>query len=263
MTFPIILSSVLSQGDVQRLTEIVDALLPKERTTGDMNSSDMQKALVAFGKSAQPLMEDAFRIFCDSRCLQAARILLRDEPVFVIPRCAFRYHEPGSAVSHLPFHVDGWFMGHDAPTLNFWIPLNDVGVTAPGLTYLRPEIDPEPFLKAWFTNIATRSEKTFTAEDFETIYGRPADEVLFTPVLSAGSVSVFHHATPHATQRLPNGGDYRLSIEMRVGRRSGLPDNFKATACPIAIPRLGANGWEFDYASARTPDEVKATPLAS
>jgi hypothetical protein len=263
VVFPVVLASAFGPDQVARLTEIVRMLIPKNLEDGDINSYDMMKSLTAYGELGRSLMEETFQIFLNSTCPQVAHRLLRDTPVILFPHCAFRFHQPGDDHSHLPYHFDGGFMGTDVTTLNFWIPLVDVGETAPGITFLKPKVDPTPFLKDWLTEVTRKSGKRYSAEEIGRLYGQEPSDLLHTPVLQAGSVAVFHQLTPHATQKLPDGGDYRISIEVRVGGRSALPAIYKHRNLPFALPRSEAGRWVLNSADAQSPNELRSVPLAA
>lgn len=171
--------------------------------------------------------------------------------VFLYPNCAFRFHQPEDYHSYLPLHLDAEFMGHDIMSLNFWVPLVDVGIKAPGLTFVDPDLDPNIYLKPWLSTTLTGGRKRFAAEELAELYHKPVSDILFTPVVPAGSVALFHQLTLHATQMLPGGGDYRVSIEFRVGARSKLPRTYYERELEVATPRKTLSGWTFDYQNAR------------
>lgn len=260
MAFPIILPAVFASSEVGRLREIVDTLLPHDLTQADINSFDMLKALTRYGDRGRALMEEAFTLFCRSACLRAAQTILRGDVAFLYPQCAFRYHRPGDSHSHLPFHFDGSFLGQDVTSLNFWVPLVDVGTDAPGLTFLRPEVDPGIFVQDWMTSAIQGKPKRPMHEDVAELYGRPVEEVLFTPVMKAGSVAVFHQLTPHATQRIADGGKLRVSIEFRIAKQNALPELYRLRDHSVAVPRQRDGAWSFGYVSARTPEAALADP---
>lgn len=247
MAFPVLLNSVFDPDAVSHLTSFIRFAIPPDLPYEAINSYNMANTIAHRGPDAHKRVEQVFRLFCESRCLDVARALLKDDIAILVTHSAFRYHEPGDRHSHLPYHLDGGFMGRDATTLNFWIPMVDVGVTAPGLTFLRPELDPNLYLRSWLVSSMNRQDLKFSSDDLSRIYGQPAEKILVSPVLAAGSVAVFHHLTLHATQQLPNGGDYRVSMEMRIAAQSAVPKVYQEQGLQVAIPIRSGNDWRFEY----------------
>jgi hypothetical protein len=106
-----------------------------------------------------------------------------------------------------------------------------------------------------------RSFKRYSRDEVEAIYGRPIEEFTYTPEMKAGSVAIFHHLTPHATQYLPGGGAFRASMEFRIARRNDMPERYRIQGQGIAIPRQVAGEWVMRYANALTPTDELADPI--
>lgn len=269
MTFPILKESAFSAAQVQRLTELAGRSIPDDLTLEQINSYALLSTMLKYGEEGRRYAEQTLDIFRDSPCYEMAKAILGPDIRFLVPHCTFRYHEPGVFHSHQPFHFDANFLGTDSTMLNFWIPLVDVGLKAPGLTFLKPEVDAEILLKSWLEAIYVakakgidflRVNKRYTAEDIGKLYGTRPSDVLFSPVLSAGSVALFHHLTLHATQPLPNGGDYRLSLEIRVAAASALPQVYHDNGyCTARAVEGGGGGYEYDF----PPWLVDEVPVAT
>ena len=244
--FPIVLNDVFSKQDTRKLADLLNSAFPDEMKPEYKNSCNFAMIDQQKGERGRKIRESIMSMFCTSACLQVAEKVLRDQPVFLMNECAFRFHQPGQHDSHLAFHIDGQFMGIENTTLNFWVPTVDVGETAPGLTFLRPEYDIQRFINA-HNETTTGGPSVHTAADLERIYGAPIDSLVTTPVVTAGSAVLFHQSTLHSTQELPGGGDYRLSIEFRIGRRSSLPKQYQSGEAEYAVPQNNGSAWSFDY----------------
>ena len=244
--FPIVLNDAFTKQDIGTLADLLSSAFPDEMKSEYKNSANFPMIDQHKGERGRKIRESIMSMFCTSPCLQVAKKVLRDQPVFLMNECAFRYHEPDQYVSHLSFHLDGEFMGTESTTLNFWVPTVDVGESAPGLTFLRPEYDVRLFVDAFNRN-RMGGPTVHTEADLERIYGAPIDSLVTTPVVKAGSVVLFHESTLHSTQKLPKGGDYRLSIEFRIGRHSSLPKQYQSGKAEYAVPQNNGSGWSFEY----------------
>ena len=244
--FPIVLKDAFTKQEVGKLADLLNSAFPDEMKPEYQNSANFAMIDEHKGERGAEIRESIMNMFCASPCLQVAEKVLRDQPVFLMHECAFRFHEPGQYDSHLAFHLDGQFMGTESTTLNFWVPTVDVGETAPGLTFLRPECDIRLFINAFNQN-KMGGPTVHTEADLERIYGAPIDSLVTTPVVTAGSVLLFHQTTLHSTQKLPEGGNYRLSIEFRIGQRSALPKHYQSGKYEYAVPQNDGSVWNFDY----------------
>jgi ectoine hydroxylase-related dioxygenase (phytanoyl-CoA dioxygenase family) len=107
--------------------------------------------------------------------------------------------------------------------LTCWVPLDDCGVDAPGLEWLRPapSAAPVPLLRpAELTDAALRAR--FAASAFE------------HPALAAGEAVLFDGALVHRTHALPTMTRLRTSIELRFVAGGALPPRLAAeTLRPI------------------------------
>ena len=102
----------------------------------------------------------------------------------------------------LQFHQDGFFMGRE-PNYNFWTPLQDVGVDAPGLEVVVGSGSPIIIDVDARPRVATYVEKTYGARSY------------WLPTLMAGDVLVFTSMMFHRTQSGPQISKIRYSLELR------------------------------------------------
>ena len=250
MTLPINIPSVFNPAQIDELKRLSEASIPRDMPPEQMNSSDMQKTLTTVPEG-EAVVRRMIELFCEAGCLGMAQKLLKGEAAFLLPQCAYRYHQPQTYNSHLPFHLDAAFLGADAMSLTFWVPLVDVGETAPSLTFLRPEIDSRRFVEAWVERARTGKMPYFDGKEIAEVYGEPAESLFVSPVLPAGSVSIFHHMTPHATQAMPEGGSYRISIDFRIGACNGLPKQYTERNLPIGLASQTGGTWRVELGKAR------------
>ena len=102
----------------------------------------------------------------------------------------------------LAFHQDGFFMGA-APSFNFWTPLQDVGVDAPGL---------EVVVASGSPLIASVDVAERVTSYVERTYGRQS---YWSPMLMAGDALVFNSMMFHRTQSSAQMSKIRYSLELR------------------------------------------------
>ena len=121
--------------------------------------------------------------------------------------------------NRVAFHQDAFFIGAD-PWYNFWTPLQDCGVDAPGLEVARRS--GSPIVK----NVPGRNEQQLLRY-VEQTYG---SECYWLPELKAGDVLVFTSMLFHRTQISEKPLNLRYSLEVRgeITDRSlaiaGVPD---------------------------------------
>ena len=102
----------------------------------------------------------------------------------------------------LAFHQDGFFMGA-APSFNFWTPLQDVVIDAPGLEVVIASGSP------LIRNVASAAR---VAPYVERTYGRQS---YWSPMLMAGDALVFNSMMFHRTQSSEQMSKIRYSLELR------------------------------------------------
>lgn len=105
----------------------------------------------------------------------------------------------------LAFHQDGFF---SAPGYNFWTPLNDAGVTAPGLEVVIGSGGP------------VLSHNAVRADISRYIVQRYGEQSLWHPEVRVGDALVFTTFLMHRTYWLPSMSEGRYSLEIRgpIGR---------------------------------------------
>ncbi|WPZ32919.1 phytanoyl-CoA dioxygenase family protein [Thalassobaculum sp. OXR-137] len=122
------------------------------------------------------------------------------------------------------WHYDAFLLGMSTPMLNTWVPLNDVGVTAPGMTMCRIPHWPHDY---WQRAVeiadengmipATRQEEVkYSNDEILALAEKEPESPIFDTVLNAGDVIVFDHQHIHGTQHSLVNAGRRRSLEIRV-----------------------------------------------
>ncbi len=137
------------------------------------------------------------------------------------------------------WHYDAFLLGHSTPMLNTWIPLNDVGRTAPGMTMSSVPHWPYDY---WHREVemtdanglipnARAEDAKYQKDEILALAENEDQSLLFDTVLEAGDVIVFDHQFIHGTQQNLAKSGRRRSIEVRV-----VP-----TAAALRLKHLGSN----------------------
>ncbi|MCR9256344.1 MAG: phytanoyl-CoA dioxygenase family protein [Alphaproteobacteria bacterium] len=137
------------------------------------------------------------------------------EVSFILNNTLPRKVDATGKIPKTPFHQDATFLQTPSLILNLWTPLQDCGVTAPGLEVLAKPL----------TNVETppnyAQEELFyydrmgLAED--AVIGKFGAEALWHPEMKVGDVLIFTHLTIHRTHLTPEMTEDRISMEMRCG----------------------------------------------
>lgn len=152
------------------------------------------------------------------------REFLGGPPVLPLGFVNYRFHravanrvDPRTFVH---FHQDRFFVGA-GPMVNFWTPLDDCGVEAPGLeVVLGPETrDLRDVAKAR-SPLVGNTLSSLTEEEVREIY---PDREFAHPAMSAGDALAMHELTPHRTYATKSMTKPRASLEVRVFREGALP----------------------------------------
>lgn len=196
------------------------ALAPGERDRKWWN--DM-RGLLAAGMDED--VRRALSLFCGTPLLGWCRQQLGDDLYFALNYIHFRYYDPVRRPIPNAWHFDAVVMGIDVPMLNFWIPLDDVGETAPGLTVVteacRPRQAWKLFVDACEANGGSvrsgrRAIRPLDNVDVAQLLADEPDADLVTPRLKAGSAISFNQMHLHATQSITPEMGPRASLEVRL-----------------------------------------------
>jgi hypothetical protein len=201
------------------------------------------------------IADRAVRAVVPSGLDSVARQIFGDAYAFLLAACVYRSHEPGRRDTHLGLHFDANVFGQDALVVNFWIPFDAVGERAPGLTFIRSDIDLAPLVDEWRRSrlepdgaAGIVPKIRFSAQEVAAALGHPADDVLFTPRLEPGDAAVFHQFVLHATQLVERDELPRRSFEMRICAVDRIPHAYVERGDPLMVVRRDAAGQQhIDY----------------
>lgn len=119
------------------------------------------------------------------------------------------------------------FLGGDKPSVNFWVPLDDVGETLPGLSFIsNKDLERHAWDRyqakmdaaGWRSTDPNLLDKMMPSEARETFR-----KFLFTPKVHRGDALLFGAETLHATQDVPDWQGERVSVEFRVAKSDAIP----------------------------------------
>lgn len=166
-----------------------------------------------------------FQLFEQSCLRDVVAGLLGPNAAMLINFCNPRRQRPLSskrASNPVPFHQDGAFMDKSSGVINFWTPLIDCGVKAPGLEVVTCNpgelLDP---VKADGGAVGVYRSIDLSEEYLAERYGR---ESFWAPELNCGDVLVFTEKTLHRTHITPEMDTLRISAELRCGDPTTLSD---------------------------------------
>jgi hypothetical protein len=167
-----------------------------------------------------------------------ARRTFGDDYVFLLNACALRHHKSEVSTSALTMHFDGMFLGGDHPSVNFWIPLADVGETVPGISFIANK---ELEALIWQHFNAGQERRGWQPADPSILYRLMPPNVreklasmTYTPKARAGDAIAFDGATLHATQEMAAWTGHRVSLEFRVAARNAIPVIYRTRKKNIA-----------------------------
>ncbi len=168
------------------------------------------------------------------------RWLLGDRLAFLVDNCSLRYQEQANAESRLGFHFDADFIGMAQFSVNLWVPLDPVGESAPGLTFLNPQVDGTPLLNDWRNMVKSSADPRrplirgrFTADYVTRIAHAQGRQPFLTPVLQPGDPLMFNQFVLHATQVMEGAHALRRSLEFRVAAAGAIPSFYAARGSPV------------------------------
>lgn len=129
-------------------------------------------------------------------------------------------HRPAPA----RWHYDAFLLGMSTPMLNTWVPLNDVGINAPGMTMCKiPNWPQEYWQRAaeiadenGMIPAARQEEVKYSNDEIMALVNQEPESPVFDTILNAGDVIIFDHQHIHGTQHSLVHAGRRRSLEVRV-----------------------------------------------
>jgi hypothetical protein len=156
--------------------------------------------------------------------VRAAMEAVGDDPVAIMHYCILRRFDPNRNPVPAQWHFDANILGLNNQVINTWIPLVDVGETAPGITLVVGARRPRRLWEAMVELVdedgniprAAKARTLFPDEVVEREVAADPDAAYLTPVVPAGGAIAFDHQILHTTQRLGADASPRESFEFRV-----------------------------------------------
>lgn len=147
------------------------------------------------------------------------------EPMLLVHFLTTRRHLENVSTTYVDWHMDANFYGYIVPMLTAWVPLDDVGVDAPGLEFLEiRNASVLELVKLWQGVHASVDEGApIVIEDGALLNTLSAYETeRLTPTLGPGGYLLFDQMQLHRTQLLERPKS-RTAIEFRIASRRYRP----------------------------------------
>jgi len=205
----------------------------------------MNLATLSETRGVEPAKQ-VLRLFCETPLFAWCRQEMGADLVFVLEYCIMRRFDPRRRPVPAQWHFDANIFGLSTPMVNFWMPLVDVGETAPGLTLMDAPRSPD-VLWAKMRAIAAERGGTFDAvnrrkalfadSEVAAAVAATTDAALITPRVNAGGAIAFDHQYLHGTQALTPAMGVRDSLEIRLlpldfAVTRGLANHYKVMRAP-------------------------------
>lgn len=205
------------------------------------------------------------RFFWSSGLGQFYRQTYEREPLLLLEHCTIRVQQPQPDGNYVPWHLDANFYGFGVPMLTAWVPLVDVGTTAPGLEFadISGRLSDSELRRIW-TSLKTDElgRRSLNDQGLEELFGR---DVRRRPVaIKTGGFCIFDQTVLHRTQVMPDATETRMAIEFRIADRDNLPSDvlpraFKGMLMSWTDPDSGKI--QVGYAGALFPQVAHKDPV--
>lgn len=156
--------------------------------------------------------------------------LFGKDPLLLLDFLTIRHHESGTRSTHVEWHLDANFHGYVVPMLTGWVPLDPVGVDAPGLEFLHIEnVDALDIIRRWQALRASLEHGASVSVGDESL-SEMLDQYqtrTMVPTLGPGDCLIFDQLQFHRTQPIA-GTKSRTAIEFRFASRDKRPLEWNA-----------------------------------
>lgn len=238
----------LSDQTVHELRRLVEDCLGSRPELADDERDVkwwMNLATLSEQRGVDPAKQ-VLRLFCESPLFAWCRQKMGPDLVFVLEYCIMRRFDPRRRPVPAQWHFDANIFGLSTPMVNFWMPLVDVGETAPGLTLMDTPRSPDELWtkmgaiaaeRGGTFDAVNRRKALFADADVTAAVAATTDAALVTPRVKAGGAIAFDHQYLHGTQALTPSMGIRDSLELRllpldVAVKRGLADHYKVMRAP-------------------------------
>jgi len=192
----------------------------QQHDLGQRVSNHQNNVLEKFGAIAATELDEPggpansmIKMFLDSRIPSLYANLLGRKFTILSGISVPRRQGPFGRNPSVPYHQDATFTGNQGLIINSWIPLNQVGIKAPGLEVIlspQSEVLSPP---GYMGRSAASYDEIDLKENF--IIQKFHKNMFWSPVLEPGDVMFFSHLTIHRTYITPQMKKSRISLEIR------------------------------------------------
>lgn len=172
--------------------------------------------------------EDILRWFWSTPLPGLFQAIYQEPPALMVDFLTVRRHQVGSTTSHVNWHADVNFAGATGPMMICWLPLDPVGVSAPGIEFCLPrhKATREILHAGWAKVISAGENSSLVDRDLDRLYG-VGNYRIEGHTLDIGDCFVFDRYTVHRTQRLTNITSNRYAVEFRIASSNLAPRELK------------------------------------
>jgi ectoine hydroxylase-related dioxygenase (phytanoyl-CoA dioxygenase family) len=191
-------------------------------TRGNRKTEKTLRDMIAEGLIGHP--RTLFALFKGTEIEKIWNEVLGPEIALCLTSTIMRDFNPVNSPKPARWHYDAFLLGMSTPMLNTWVPLNDVGRTAPGMTMCKiPHWPREYWQRAadladehGMVPAARQEEVKYNNDEIMALAEKEEEFPLFDTILDAGDVIIFDHQHIHGSQHSLMNAGRRQSLEVRV-----------------------------------------------
>ena len=217
---------------------------------GRSRSSKSFSFLLTSGGPLLELAEALLQGFVSGPMHQRAMQLFGPDYLFLLDNCSIRRHVSQDASSTIAMHFDGMFLGSE-PAVNFWVPLDTVGDTLPGLNFCSNKAVEAAMWKMLCSAQERVGWASVDPDALERLIPQGVKDqlanLLTTPQVEAGHCLLFSSGTLHATQTCPGWQGDRVYIEFRIAAPDAVPSVYASRLHYVARPVVQAGRLDISY----------------
>lgn len=243
--------ALLPRDGVARLAGLID-----EAVRADPRSKSSIGVLYG-DPASRPMAEGVIGWFWASPLPALYRSIVGQEPGLLIDFTTVRRHTPGVGGTRVSWHTDANFVGPSGTMRVLWVPVDPVGVDAPGLEFAFPTA---PILRKTVEDYLLQSQRNpgHTLTDAELLAMLGGAYRSWRPILEPGDVLSFDQWGVHRTDpRLDRAA--RTAIEFRMYSLEDPPRRVALDRRLTACVAVAEGGWRI----APAVDLSRAAPADS
>ncbi|MCR9176336.1 MAG: phytanoyl-CoA dioxygenase family protein [Alphaproteobacteria bacterium] len=185
------------------------------------------------------MIRSAVLTFYQSKIANPFRSQFGVEPGLILNLCTIRHHPVDDVSTHVDWHMDANLVRSTEPFMTNWVTLQDVGKTAPALSFIRLDShDTDDGPRAYWLKRLESGDSNILFSDDEIRANLGAIRIVDLEMAAGGSVS-FEQFTLHRTQQLEAPTTPRTSIEFRAFHPGRMPGIVEQNATCIIPQEVG------------------------